>query len=164
MISSLVAVLAVAAYAGLGIAMYRSTRQEPEEEDAPDFEYLTVQEQLAKAQATSAQIAHMEQLRTDLAECTEDDVLVVHLEWVGRDDAQHMHELYCAGTDTASECLDEIAAREIHELKQTLSYECSVLQSRTRRRKNSRQNGALPKGEGTHDQELPAVWEDDFFG
>lgn len=135
MTDEMLSVLAVVAYAVIGIMLVKRARRcgEEEPEDEPeDFEFLTVREQLKAAQRVSDGIGSMEQLQTDIAESTEDDVLAVHIEWIGRDGAAHQHDLLCSGIDTASECLAEIAARESHMLRETLSRQLATMKSGNR--------------------------------
>ena len=121
---------------------------EPEEEQGTDFDFLSVHEQIAAAHETADAIGDMEQLLTDLASSSEDDVIVLHLEWVGRDARSHAFELYCNGADTASDCMTDIAEREAHDLRKELSYQCAVLSGGGRHRKNCRKNDARMRGEG----------------
>lgn len=120
---------------------------EVENDNEDDFEYLTVREQLAAAQETSYAIGELEQLITDMQESTEDDLMILHIEWVGRDNSAHAIDLFCDGVNTASECMIEIGDREAHDLRATLAYQCSVLSSGTRSRKNSRKNDSRFIGE-----------------
>lgn len=155
---NLFSVLFVAAYAVIGIWIYRKIRNRPaDEDDEPDFEFLSVREQLRAASETSEGIDDMETLQNDLAACSVDDQTVVHIEWVGHDDGLHAYDLVCDGTNTASECLAEIARREVHDLRRTLAHQCSVLSRRGRSGTNSGQNGK--KGEGKHDKDLRAMRE-----
>lgn len=132
------------------------TAAEPPEERT-DFDYLSVREQIAAAKETADQVGDMEQLLTDLAESCEDDVIILHIEWVGRDDMQHEYDLYCGGLDTASECMTEIAEREVHDLREALAYQCAVLSERGRHRQNHRQNDFDAIGDEAYDQAVRAV-------
>lgn len=129
------------------------TADEPSEERT-DFDYLSVREQIAAAKETADQVGDMEQLLTDLAESCEDDVIILHIEWVGRDAEQHAYDLYCDGEDTATECMTEITEREIHDLRQALAYQCAVL---GRHRQNHRQNDFDAIGDEAYDQAVRAV-------
>lgn len=102
---------------------------EPAEDDggAYDFELLTRREQLATAKETADAINDLECLQTDIDCSNADDVLMLHIEWIGRDGVKREHELYCDGMNTSSEGMSAIAEREIHELRQALSYQCGVL-------------------------------------
>ena len=102
---------------------------EPAEDDggAYDFELLTRREQLATAKETADAINDLECLQTDIDCSNADDVLMLHIEWIGRDGQKREHELYCDGMNTSSEGMSAIAEREIHELRQALSYQCGVL-------------------------------------
>ena len=119
---------------------------EPAEDDggAYDFELLTRREQLATAKETADAINDLEQLQTDIDCSTADDVLMLHIEWIGRDGVKREHELYCDGMNTSSESMSAIADREIHELRQALAYQCGVLGRST---PNSAQNDYIT-GEG----------------
>lgn len=94
---------------------------------AYDFELLTRREQLATAKETADAINDLECLRTDIDCSNADDVLMLHVEWIGRDGQKREHELYCDGMNTSSEGMSAIAEREIHELRQALAYQCGVL-------------------------------------
>lgn len=120
------------------LAVKAARRADPEEPD--NFEYLTVREQIAEAKATSDALGEAEQLITDMQESTADDVIVLHIEWLGRDDAQHSLDLCCDGDNTASECMAEIGEREAYELRQLLARQCAVLSDCGRHRQNHRQN------------------------
>jgi hypothetical protein len=133
-----------------------------EEEEETDFEFLTVREQIAAAKETADSLGDMEQLLTDMQLCSEDDVLVLHLEWVGRDNEHHAYDLYCNGSDTATECVAEIAAREAHDIRGTLAYQCSTLANNARSRKNSRKNDGETIGEDELAEVVSALWDDDF--
>lgn len=147
--NSFALVLIVAVYAAIGVKIVKSIFRRPlpdqeEDEEEPeqetDFEYLTVREQLAAANAVSDSVADMEQLRTDLAACSPDDLLGVRITWLGSDGREHQYDLMCNGEDTASECLDSIAARESYELRALLSHQCAVLARGTRSTQNCTQN------------------------
>ena len=126
----------------------RKTRElAGEDEDADDFAYLTVREQIAEAKATSDALGEAEQLITDMQGCTPDDVIIMRIEWVGHDDEAHGMELYCDGSNTAAECLAEIGEREAHELEQLLSRQCAILSGNKRRRQSSRRSYAAARGE-----------------
>lgn len=122
--------------------------EEPTEEETPDFEYLTVREQMQKAQETSDALGDMEQLVTDLETCSTDDIKVLHVEWLGEDGRNHEYDLYADGSNTVTECITAIAEREIAELRRSLAYQCAALKKRTRRAKNCAQNGSKQRGRG----------------
>lgn len=150
--SDLISFLALSLYAAVGIKLLRSyRRQDPEEEEPEEeptaFEYLTVREQIAAAKTLSDKIGEMEQLQTDLIESTPDDLLCVHLEWIGRDGAAHAYDLMCSGSDTASEGLAAAAERESYMLRGTLSRQCATLSASTRRTQNGTQNEWKRRGE-----------------
>ena len=140
----------------LFVPIRRADTAEEQPEERTDFDFLSVREQLAAAHETADQIGGMEQLLTDIEESCEDDVIILHIEWVGRDDVQHEYDLYCDGEDTASECMAEIAEREIHDLREALAYQCVVLSERGRHRQNHRQNDTDPAGD-CYDEILSAV-------
>lgn len=139
--------------------------QEPQDdpEDEPDdFEFLTVREQIAAVKCTSDQLGDLEQLRTDMDMCNADDVSVVHLEWLGRDNAKHEYDLFCTGDNTATDCLKLITEREIHDLRSILAFQCVTLTERVRSRKNDRKNIADMIGdESDAIQTMRDLWEAD---
>lgn len=165
--SEVLSFLALAAYAVIGIKMLRSSRPEEEsepepEEDPTEFEFLTVREQLAAATGISDKIAEMEQLQTDLVESTPEDLLCVHMEWVGHDSKQHAYDLLCNGADTASESLTAAAERESYMLRQVLSKQCAVLGKAEHRSQNGSQNDA--KGGEWVDQAVRSMRRSDLIG
>ena len=105
-----------------------------------DFELLTRREQLATAKETADAINDLEQMQTDIECSNADDILMLHIEWIGRDGVKREHELYCDGMNTNSECMEQIAEREIHEMRQALSYQCGVLSRHGRSTPNSYAN------------------------
>jgi hypothetical protein len=111
-----------------------------------DFELLTRREQLAAAKETADAINDLEQMQTDIECSNADDILMLHIEWIGRDGVKREHELYCDGINTGSECMIQIAERGIHDMRQELAYQCGVLSERGRSAKNSYANG-LDTGE-----------------
>lgn len=137
--------LYAAAAVSLLIALLVKLIQPPKDDaddDAEDydFELLTRREQLATAKETADAINDLEQMQTDIECSNADDILMLHIEWIGRDGVKREHELYCDGMNTNSECMVQIAEREIHELRQALSYQCGVLSERGRSTKNSYAN------------------------
>lgn len=127
--------------------LFKRTPADSDQTQDDDFSYLTIREQLAAAQETSDALGEAEQLITDMAESDEDDIMVLHLEWIGRDNAAHEMSLYCDGVNTASECMTAIADRAVCELRQTLSRQCRMLKTAGRHRPNGRQNGSAAAGE-----------------
>lgn len=119
--------------------------EETEPED--DFEYLTVREQLAIANRTADTIAEAEQLVTDMQESAAEDIMMLHIEWIGRDDRRHELSFGCDGYNTATACMIEISEREIHDLKNDLAHQCAVLSDRGRSRRNRVQIDADRRGE-----------------
>lgn len=158
MISDLISFLALSVYAMIGIKLLRSYRrkEEPEEPEpeTDDFAFLTVREQLAAANTVADKIGEMEQLQTDLTECTPDDLLTIHIEWIGRDNECHAYDLLCNGSDTASESLAAAAARESHMLRRVLSRQCAVLSGIGRSTQNDMQNDDKPEGEWYLDEAM----------
>ena len=140
-------------YAVIGWALLRwaygapKPEQEPEPEEEPDFAFMTVREQVEAVRRTSDALQDLESLQDELTESTPDDILPVHLEWMSRDGTMHALEVYCDGTDTATESLWALADTEIHETKKALAYQCEVLAKHTRSRKNGRKNDFLRGGE-----------------
>ena len=134
------------------ILMFYRQHKHPPEDDEDDFTYLTVREQIAIANQTAEEIATAEQLITDMQESTQDDVMVLHIEWIGRDAQRHEMDLHCSGEDTATECIIQIAEREVHELKNALAHQCAVLSEEGRSRQHRRQNAAAQEGEGSVDE------------
>lgn len=135
----------------------RSRHAEDETEPDDDFEYLTVREQLAIANQTADSIAEAEQLITDMQESAVEDVMVLHIAWLGRDNMQHTIALDCNGCNTSTECMIQISEREISDLKNDLAKQIAILSDRGRRRLNRRQNGAEQKGEGSIDEIVSAL-------
>lgn len=92
-----------------------------------DFDLLTRREQLAAAKETADAINDLEQMQTDIECSNADDILMLHIEWIGRDGVKREHELYCDGMNTNSECMIQIVERGIHDMRQALTYQCRVL-------------------------------------
>lgn len=134
----------------------RYAEEETEQED--DFEYLTVREQLAIANRTADSIAEAEQLVTDMQESAAEDIMMLHIEWIGRDDRRHEISFGCDGYNTATACMIEISEREIHDLKNDLAHQCAVLSERGRSRRNRVQIDADRRGEAIEvDETLHAL-------
>lgn len=147
------------------IWLSRKARAADDDPDpADDFALLTVREQIAEAKATSDALDQAEQLITDMAECSEDDVLVVRLEWIGHDAEKHLLELYCDGINTAAECLSEIGEREAHDLQAILSRQCAILADGGRHRQNCLQSSGFLRGEDANDEVMSAVRRGYFGG
>lgn len=149
-----VAVFVICVFVGLLILANMKRPELSNEEDAEDddvsFEYLTVREQLDTAQTTSDALGDMEQLITDMDIVSDDDILVIHIEWLGKDNANHSYDLYADGSNTVTECMAAIAERESAELRRALAYQCGVLSRHTRSGKNSGKNYAKrARGEGS---------------
>ena len=109
-------------------------------DEPTDFDLLSVSERVARVDSTTADLHHMEQLLTDLSICTEDSQIVIGLSWVGEDGEEHSYDLYCSGVNLATECMQDIAEREIAELRAVLSSQCAQLAADTRRGKNGGKN------------------------
>lgn len=134
----------------------RHADEDSEQED--DFEYLTVREQLAIANRTADSIAEAEQLITDMQESAVEDVMVLHIAWLGRDNKRHTIALDCNGCNTSTECMIQISEREIHDLKNDLAHQCAVLSERGRNRLNRVQIDADRRGEAIQiDETLHAL-------
>lgn len=160
--SDVISFAAVAIYAAIGLRLlwsyhHRDDGVEEPEDPESGFAFLTVREQLAAANTVADKIAEMEQLQTDLAESTPEDLLTVHMEWIGRDNKQHAYDLLCTGTDTASESLAAAAERESYMLREVLSRQCSALSGAERRTQNETQNEYKPEGEWWRDKAVRSV-------
>lgn len=107
---------------------------EPEPEEETDFDLLTVSEKIEVAKQTKDNLDGMEQLVTEMQICSEERQTVVRISWTGEDGETHEHDLFCNGTNTATECLAEIAEREAHDLRRVLAYQCNALAGATRGR------------------------------
>lgn len=140
------------------IYLVKRSRHAEETEPDDDFAYLTVREQLAIANRTADSIAEAEQLITDMQESAAEDIMMLHIEWIGRDDRRHEISFGCDGYNTATACMIEISEREIHDLKNDLAHQCAVLSDRGRNRLNSVQIGADRRGEAIQiDEALHAL-------
>lgn len=126
---------------------------ENELEDDSDFAYLSVREQLAIASKTADSIAEAEQLITDMQESAADDIIIMHIEWLGRDDQMHDISVSCDGINTATDCLISIGEREIHDLKSDLAHQCAILSSTGRSSRNCGQN-EQKEGSDEYDETL----------
>ena len=127
-------------------------------DEGSDFAYLTVREQLAVANRTAETIAEAEQLIEDMQESRSDDVMMLHVEWIGRDDRHHTIALACDGYNTSTACMIEISEREINDLKNTLAHQCAVLSESGRSRINGGHNDASRRGEAIEiDEEVHAM-------
>ena len=162
--SDVISFAAVVLYAAIGLRLlwsyhhrYDDADAEESEEPESGFAFLTVREQLAAANTVADKIGEMEQLQTDIAESTPEDLLTVHMEWIGRDNKQHAYDLLCTGTDTASESLTAAAERESYMLREVLSRQCSALSGAERRTQNETQNEEKPEGEWWRDKAMHSV-------
>lgn len=158
----------------IGIWIYRrvfrdapeAEDEETEQEETPDFAFLSVREQVETVKNTSDALQDLEDLQLSLEESTVDDVVVIRMEWMSRDGKNHALEVYCNGSDTASESLCTLAEAEIHETKKVLAYQCETLAKRTRSVQNCSQNVKKPRYRGGEDIDkiLRKVWEDNPDG
>lgn len=132
--------------------------EKDKEEQGSDFQYLTVREQLAIANRTAETIAEAEQLLTDAQESRSDDMMMLHIEWIGRDNRQHEITIGCDGYNTTTVCISQICEREINDLKNDLAHQCAVLTDRGRSRLNRGHNDASRRGEAIEiDEEVHAL-------
>lgn len=113
--------------------------KEPEP-DYTDFSYLTIKEKVDKVAETRNQIGALENLLTDLSVCNPDNVKVVRVKWMSETGKVIHYDLYCDGTDTATENLYGIAEREIHDLKIDFSHYSEILAEAARNNKNDYKN------------------------
>ena len=153
---SMLVLLIVGIYAYIGIKIVKAIRanlyqaeEEPEEEAEPetDFDSLTVREKIAETQRVSDAIEAMEALQNDLVECCPEWLLCVRIEWLSRNGTAYQHDVICDGTNTATECLNEIAKRESHDKRVKLSEQCQALSYSVRHTQNNTQNDRYPRGE-----------------
>lgn len=140
-----------------------SSEPDVPEDDEPEFEYLSVQEQIETVRRTSDALAVLESLQAEIDDSTENDILPIHIEFMARNGETHELEVYCNGTNITAETLTDLVQAEIYTRKRTLAYQCEVLARQTRHRKNSRKNREMRGGEridqilrevrGTHQDE-----------
>lgn len=112
-----------------------------------EFDLATVNEKFSMAADTRESLNAMEQLVTDIDICNATAQKVLHLQWLGEDEETHEYDLYLDGQNTATECMREIAVREIFDLRGSLSYQierlaeitrqpgCNTVRKRTRKHK-----------------------------
>lgn len=131
----LVALVSIALF--LGMVTHYIRKRQAEKPDCPEFDVLSVSEKFETAKVTNDNLLAMEQLATDLSICDTDTQKVIRLEWMGGDNRQHIYDLYCDGSNTATECMIEIARCETNDLRDSLSWQCSVLAEHTRGRASS---------------------------
>lgn len=144
-------------YAVFGWWLWRKSNPQPEqkpeeqldddEEDIPDFEFLSVREQIDTVKRTSDKLAALEDLQLQLQESTEDDILPVQMEWLSRDGTTHQLTVFGDGQDLITECLITLTEVEIHDTRKVLAYQCETLAKRSRSRKNRRKNSSDTEGE-----------------
>ena len=135
------------------LAQKRYQKDKSEEQEPLDFSHLTVKEQLAIANKTAEMISDLEQLITDMQESRIDDIMMLHIEWIGRDDRQHEISIGCDGYNTATECMTEIAEREAEDLKNELAHQCTALSDHGRHRQNRGHISMIRRGEALEDDE-----------
>lgn len=97
-----------------------------------EFDLATVNEKFSMAADTRESLNAMEQLVTDIDICNATAQKVLHLQWLGEDEETHEYDLYLDGQNTATECMREIAVREIFDLRGSLSYQIERLAEITR--------------------------------
>lgn len=135
------------------LANKRLQNDKIEDHEEIDFSHLTVKEQLAIANKTAETISDLEQLITDMQESRLEDVMMLHIEWIGRDDRQHQISLGCDGYNTATQCMIEIGEREAIDMKNELAYQCAALSDHARHRQNRGQISMIRRGEALEDDE-----------
>lgn len=121
------------------IYKFGTRKQDGENTESNEFDLASVKEKFEIAKRTNDSLHSMEQLLTDLDTCDDERQIVIQISWLGEDDETHEEDIYCNGTNTATECMREIAEREAFDLRNALAYQCSALAFCTRRRKNNRQ-------------------------
>lgn len=156
-------IIVCAVYIVIGIIAWKRTHAAEQSEQEDDYCYLTVREKMSEAKKTSDAIGTMEQLETDIAESTADDVLIVRLVWLSRDGQNMEYELYLDGANLASDHITEIASRESHQLRKLLAYQVDSLQKSTRSAKNSVQNDDMTEGDDESAETLSEVWPYDVY-
>lgn len=129
-----------------------------------DFEYLTLREQLAIANKTGDKIAELEQLGIDMEQSTVNDVMMLHIEWVGRDNEEHEIDLHCDGINACTADMIDIVEREIHDLKNELAHQCAILSEAGRSRQNRRQYDQIQEGGGSVDEIVSTLRESHLNG
>ena len=108
--------------------------EELDESDTSDnyFDFLTVNEQFAEAKVTNDELVVMQGLIRDLSMCSVDNQLILQISWSDSDGNTNTYDLYCDGLNAATECISQIAKREIVDLRSTLSDQCSRLAMSTK--------------------------------
>lgn len=130
--------------------LIRKANEPPDDDadnNADEFDLMTVSEKFEIARKTNSDLQDMEQLITDLDLCSDDNQKIIQISWIGEDGENHEYDLYCNGTNLATECMQDIAQRETYDLRRVLSYQCDVLARATRSRKNGGKNGIETVGE-----------------
>lgn len=147
--------LLIALIVYLAMRRYQSDRSE---EPDTDFACFTVREQLAIANRTAETLGEAEQLITDMQESRAEDVMMLHIEWIGRDAQQHEITLGCDGYNTATACMIEIGEREVNDLKNELACQCAILSDCGRHRQKRGQIDAVRRGEAIeYDEAMHAL-------
>lgn len=121
----------------IGLVIFRVWKSKQTEKS--EFDLATVNEKFEIAKRTNDSLHNMEQLITDLDICNAERQIVIQITWLGEDEETHAEDIFCNGTNTATECMKAIAEREAYDLRRALAYQCDVLARCTRHRKNSRQ-------------------------
>lgn len=106
-----------------------------------DFDLAGMNEKFQIAAETRRALNAAEQLMTELQTSSPERQIVVHMEWIGDNENVQAYDLYCDGYNMATDRMREIFEREINDLRNEFSYECSELQKATRGRKNHRKYG-----------------------
>lgn len=112
----------------------------PEDPDPADYPLLTVRERARIAKESADKIAEIEDLITELQMCGEDHIKIVRINWIS-EGGEHEIDIPCDGSNTASECMEAIMEREVHDLRTALSRQCAELAHATRRAQNGAQKG-----------------------
>lgn len=135
---------------GLGAVFVFALRNPPydePDEEYTDFDLMSVREKIRNVWWTSDAIEDLEQLQTDLKLCDpRTNVKAITLSWIGDDDENHEYTILCDGVNLNTEAIDEIAEREIYELRADLSYKTAVLSECTRSGKNGGKNVRFQRG------------------
>lgn len=129
----------------IGLVIFRVWKSKQTEKS--EFDLATVNEKFEIAKRTNDSLHNMEQLITDLDICNAERQIVIQITWLGEDEETHAEDIFCNGTNTATECMKAIAEREAYDLRRALAYQCDVLARCTRHRKNGRQNDYTAIGE-----------------
>ena len=152
---SLLSAIIVLLQVVIGIWIYRrvfrdapeAEDEETEQEETPDFAFLSVREQVKTVKETSDALADLEDLQLQIEESNEDSLLPVRLSWMSRDGEMHELEIFVDGIGLSTECLHMLTETEIHDTRKALSHQCQVLAQTARSRKKGRKYDAWRGGE-----------------